>query len=297
MTKETILFADNDVRFVNTRKEFLEQNNYQVLVAHQPAHAKGILENQKVDLAILDIRMIDDNDQKDVSGLTLAKEVAPEVPKIILTGFPTWEAVKEALGPDINGISLATDFLSKQEGAGALLRAVDLTLNRSYLKTHLFQSFELVSIMELPQRISELGPEEASNRLQESFDDTSKELTQYREQENQRAAQYHFWGLLTSIVGMCLVAISVVLILVKVAEPSILPLIVGAISQAASILFFNREEKAYKRVNTYFKQLNELNNLGNLLTICESLQAEADREEYKKKIIDKVTNRWFTDQP
>lgn len=293
MNGEVILFADNDPRFLKVRKEFLEKEGFQVIPATDPIETKRILEEGRVELAILDIRLIDDTDGRDISGLTLAKETARSVPKIILTGFPTWEAVRDALGTDLDGLPPAVDFISKEEGPEAMLRAVDLTLHRPQLKANLLRAFEVASLMALPWRIADLGPEEASRRFHKSFEVTSEQLTKYREQENRRASQCHLWGLLMAILGMLLVLASAILILLGQVAPTTLPLVGSTLSEAVSILFFVREDSAYKRVSTYFAQLNELNNLGNLLTICDSLQSPSDREEYKKKIIDKVIEKWF----
>lgn len=293
MSKGVILFADNNPRFLKVRKEFLEKEGYQVIPAADPAEARRILEQKQVDLAILNIRLVDDTDQKDISGLTLAKETARSVPKIMLTGFPTWKAVREALGPDLDGVPAAVDFVSKAEGPEAMVQAVDLTLRRPQLKANLLHAFEVVTLMALPWRIADLGSEEASRRFQKSLETTSDQLTKHREQENRRASQYHFWGLSMAIVGMLLVLTSAVLILLGRVAPTTLPLVGSALSEAVSVFFFIREDLAHKRVKTYFTQLNELSYLGNLLAICDTLQSPSDREECKKKIIDKVLEAWF----
>jgi DNA-binding NtrC family response regulator len=124
MTKATILFADNDPEFLKTRSEFLEQHGYQIILAFEPIEAKRIIEQGQVDLAILDLRLINDDDEKDLSGLSVAKESVPSVPKIILTRFPTVEAVREALRPALDGLPPAVNFVAKQEGPQALLAVV-----------------------------------------------------------------------------------------------------------------------------------------------------------------------------
>lgn len=124
MPKATILFADNDPDFLKTRSEFLEQEGYQVVFAADPTEARRKLEAGGIDLAILDIRLLDDDDEKDVSGLTLAKEVARTVSKIILTGFPSFDYVREALRPQPDGLPAAVGFVAKEEGPEALLQAV-----------------------------------------------------------------------------------------------------------------------------------------------------------------------------
>lgn len=293
MTKGVILFADNDPVFLKVRKEFLEAEGYQVLSATDPAEARRLLEREPVELVILDIRLVDDSDDHDISGLSLAKEMNRSIPKIILTGFPTWETVREALGSHLDGLPLALDFISKQEGPEALLLTIDWTIHQPQLRANILDTFEIHTLMALPRRLVDLGPEEASSRLQRSFEITSEQLTQYREQENRRASQYHFWGLTMATMGMMLVLVSAVLILMGQIAPTTLPLIGGAISEAVGVLFFVREDSAFKRVSGYFARLNELNNLGNLITICDSLQSPISREEYKKKIIDKVVEKWF----
>ena len=296
MRNATILFADNDESYLRIRQKFLEQEGYKVNTSTNPVDAKRILENEKIDLAILDIRLLNDNDEKDISGLVLAKETAPLVPKIILTGFPTYDAVREALGPNMDGIPPAVDFIAKQEGPEIMLRAVRLAffmMLRPDLQSNLLHAFETQSIMDLPNQINLLGSEEASHRLHRSFDDTTRQLTEYREQENRRASRYHSVGLLISAIGMLFVFTSIILMFLGYVTFTRLPLIASVISEAVSILFFVREDAAYKRVNMYFSQLNELNNLGNLLTICDSLVIPTDRDEYKKKIIDIVVEKWF----
>jgi len=123
--KATILFADNDPDFLTTRKEFLEQAGYSVITASDPVEARQKLEIGGIDLAILDIRLKDDDDDRDTSGLMLAKKIAREVPKIILTNFPTFDYVRDALRPQLDGSPVAIDFLSKVEGVTALLTTVE----------------------------------------------------------------------------------------------------------------------------------------------------------------------------
>jgi DNA-binding response OmpR family regulator len=120
-----ILFADNDRDFLETRSEFLETEGYAVLKASSPQEARDVLDRKRVHLAILDIRLTDDSDG-DISGLELAQEDAyRSLPKIMLTGFPTVEAVKTALKPVLDRMPPAVDFISKKRGADALIEAIE----------------------------------------------------------------------------------------------------------------------------------------------------------------------------
>jgi DNA-binding response OmpR family regulator len=124
-----ILFADNDPFFLKVRAEFLEKAGFEVLRAHSVEEAERILRDELIHLAIFDIRLTDDNDEKDISGLVLAKTKAYRaVPKIMLTGFPTYQQVREALGPSLDSTTPAIDFLAKDEGPEAMIGAVEKAL-------------------------------------------------------------------------------------------------------------------------------------------------------------------------
>jgi CheY-like chemotaxis protein len=125
-----VLFVDNNPDFRATRARFLHAH-YHVLEAGSAQEAEQLLQEQWIHLAILDIRLEDDNDDKDISGLLLAQEEAYcLLPKIMLTSYPTVEAARAALGPALDGLPPAVDFLRKEEGPEALLRAIEDAFTR-----------------------------------------------------------------------------------------------------------------------------------------------------------------------
>ncbi|MBI2759792.1 MAG: nucleotide-binding protein [Chloroflexi bacterium] len=128
MAKITILFVDNDVNFLSGRKERLVKNGYQVISASSPKKAWEILGQRKVDLVILDIRLNDDTDERDVSGLKLAKEIAAlQLPIIVLTAYPVPEYIIEILRIVGDASSLKVDIVGKQEGYEAMSLAISRT--------------------------------------------------------------------------------------------------------------------------------------------------------------------------
>jgi DNA-binding response OmpR family regulator len=133
MGKRRILVIDNDKAFLDTRAEFLEKAGYKVLRAYTLEQAHALLTSAHVHLAILDIRMVDDDDEKDVSGLVLAKGIAPTMPVIILTGFPTVAAAREALRPQLTGLPTAVDFISKEQGPEVMIQAVEEALGHAHI--------------------------------------------------------------------------------------------------------------------------------------------------------------------
>ncbi|HRQ41062.1 MAG TPA: response regulator [Chloroflexota bacterium] len=125
-TTRRILLADNDPVSLALHQEFLEQHGYEVVTAVNPLEAWSALVEQQVDLAIIDIRLQDDLDDKDTSGLRLARAFmnGHAAPRIIITSYATVDTVRDALQPNGNGVRPAVSFITKQEGLNQLLTAV-----------------------------------------------------------------------------------------------------------------------------------------------------------------------------
>lgn len=126
-----VLLVDNDLGFLETRAEFLTDAGYVVVTAATLEEAERVLRDGRVHLAIIDIRMVNNQDRQDVSGLTLAKKSEYRmIPKIILTDFPELETACESLRADLCGLPPAVDYVSKKEGAQALIQAVNRSFSR-----------------------------------------------------------------------------------------------------------------------------------------------------------------------
>jgi len=120
-----ILFVDNDPDFLNTRAEFLKREGYEIFKALTISEAAWFLENANIHLAIVDVRMQDDDDERDVSGLSLVtQEVYRSVHRIILTGHPSTDTARIALKPQPSGRGLAIDYLKKEDAPETFIQAV-----------------------------------------------------------------------------------------------------------------------------------------------------------------------------
>ncbi len=121
-----ILMADNNPPFLATRSDYLEQAGHTVIRAGNPADAEYVLRNVYVHAAVLDVRMIDEDDDTDVSGLCLATH--PDfrnIPKLILTGFATIRHANEAMQPDAQGLPGAYGYIEKRETPEIMVRKVE----------------------------------------------------------------------------------------------------------------------------------------------------------------------------
>ena len=179
-----ILFADNDPEFLEGRSEFLQNAGYNVLRAYTLQEARRLLRDAAVHLAILDIRMRNDDDEKDMSGLLLAKDPAfGPIPKIMLTKFASYQLVREALGPNLDGLPPAVEFLAKQEGVEVMMKAVEQAFDQ-YVRIH----WDLGIQWDREQRLSFLH---LANLLQP---DLSNESVVYRADELEDLVRRLFSG-------------------------------------------------------------------------------------------------------
>jgi CheY-like chemotaxis protein len=121
--KQTLLFAENEATARDTWATVLSRAGFDVRRAANPQQARDILHSGEIDLAVLDLRLVDDDDPADFSGLEVATDRAfRHIPKILLTAYPvSYEQLRRAVGPAIDDLPSAVAFVDKSEGAEALL--------------------------------------------------------------------------------------------------------------------------------------------------------------------------------
>ena len=129
MQDVNILIADNDTDALAIYAEYLRADGYNVLEASSVEGARAVLNANRVNLAIFDLRLTDDS-EADRSGLLLAREVARSIPKLILTKWPAYEDVRDALKLDDKSLPPAVDFLDKRDGLERLGEAVRQALDK-----------------------------------------------------------------------------------------------------------------------------------------------------------------------
>lgn len=86
MTKGRIIFVTNDY---DTREHYRRLlDNYELLIFNDSEITSKELRHSHPDIVIIDLRLVDEDDDKDYSGLDLAKKLSRDIPKIILTDHP-----------------------------------------------------------------------------------------------------------------------------------------------------------------------------------------------------------------
>jgi len=167
-----ILFADNDPDFLETRSESLEKAGYKIVKATSVAEAEKYLREMWTPIAILDIRLENDDDDKDASGLTLVNaDFTRSITKIILTNFKT-PLARDLVRAGQRGRPLAIDIVEKQEGPDALLRVIHEALTyHIHINWSLTLDWRATSAFDLVSRIEPgLEGERLLNRAEELED-------------------------------------------------------------------------------------------------------------------------------
>ena len=87
MKRPCILVADNLEEYVGQVRQYLERHGYSTSGTSTAEETRAVFRKDPVDLALIDVRMVEEGDKNDRSGLEIASNCAPEVPKIILTAY------------------------------------------------------------------------------------------------------------------------------------------------------------------------------------------------------------------
>lgn len=125
-----ILVVDDVEDWQKTLSGMLADEGYKVKTVGDRRSALESLEADGFDLAVIDVRL-DETDEADIGGLGLAREIKdefPDLPVIIVTGYPSLETIRQALQPDEQGKTLAVDFVLKAD-VGELVGIVNHRLS------------------------------------------------------------------------------------------------------------------------------------------------------------------------
>ncbi len=96
---------------------------FKIATASSVAEAKNQLAQYEFDLAIIDIRL-DESDENNTDGLTLMKFIRSHYARtqvIIITSYANLETVRRAMRPDQSGARPAVDYLEKSKFLTELL--------------------------------------------------------------------------------------------------------------------------------------------------------------------------------
>ncbi len=117
--KYTILIVDDDEQVLKSLKIWLKNEGFKIETATDRAQAIKIIEKKKIDVVLLDLRLIDD------SGINVIKRLTAFDKKlkiIILTGYPSFDTAVEAMKTG------ACDYVSKGSPNEKILKIINNAL-------------------------------------------------------------------------------------------------------------------------------------------------------------------------
>jgi CheY-like chemotaxis protein len=265
--KEVILFADNDADSRKSWGRILMRAGYDVQLARNPEEARDILDRMEIDVAVLDLRLVDDKDKNDISGLLLAKEEKyRQVPKIILTAFQTgYRNLRDVLGSLMEDIPPAVAFVHKDEGPQALIETIQ--------KTRVFWP-----------------------RLRLSTAKVSEQIKSDHESTRQQARLNYIATFTLSILGSIIIFAGIGLAWSNQLTIGIVGTTGGVIIEVLSYLFFHRVTLSNDRMDNYHKELLQTYWLEFLLATCEELPSK-NRVACMEQAITIATKNWLASSP
>lgn len=186
-----ILLADDNKDFRETWGEFLRNEGYVVVMAGSPSEAEAALGTEQIDLAILDVRLKDNDDELDLSGLEVASMAPSSTHVIIATDYPTVEIVRTAMRR-LNGHRLADEFIYKPDPEDTFLEVVKRVLPPSPVNPSTSRDEEITKLYEklASLRRDESLATEGGPEIEREFQKTFARLRelQLQEAEEFRAA-------------------------------------------------------------------------------------------------------------
>jgi len=264
-----ILVADNEEDSMKTLVEILKGQYPFLVYATNPHDAQTILNADAVDVAILDLRLTNDLNDHDISGLTVAKSTNPAIPKILVTKFENEPAMRKALGANVDGLPSAIAFLYWGELADQLLPKVALALeiNKSRFRR---------------------SQDQISERLTDDYDHAKM------------VAHIHIWlSFLLSIIFVVPVAYGVLQLHTATSKTdgalAMVFILIGSLgAEITNYIVAKKLEFLYERVDRFHTELLQASKLDQMLALCDEIDETSERRHFKASILDAVLERWKT---
>lgn len=131
LNSKHILIVDMEDRFINAVGRYLEHENFIVHIAQDAYTAQALVKQMRIHIALVSVSLLNTRDSKDWSGIQLAINLSPYTRVIMTAQQPTFEMVRQALAPRINGAAPAYEFVRKEEGIAPLLTTIHKVMNIS----------------------------------------------------------------------------------------------------------------------------------------------------------------------
>lgn len=116
----SILVVDDELLIRDLLYDFFHGQGWEIALAENGEKALRIIESKKVDLVLTDLKM------PDMDGMTLTKQLReshPEIPVVVMTGYPSVDTAVEALRNKV------ADYIVKPFNINRLYKLVEAKVN------------------------------------------------------------------------------------------------------------------------------------------------------------------------
>lgn len=261
-----ILVADNEAQWLSDMCRIIESNGYGVIRAGNPKEALAVLGRHQADVAVLDLRLKNDKNKYDISGLEVAADSDRTIPKIIVSSFASEEAVIQGLKIDIDSYPAIVEFVQKGEIQKKLIPSIEKAL-----------------------RLKDTWSVAAQTKISKQLNDDYRAA--------RRDARIHYWVSLGISVAFAFVIFYGAYKLHKETATSSLPILLSIIgilvAEIMNHLFNRKLEFLYGRVERYHSELLQTDRFAQLLGMSYGIKDERTREEYKLSLFKAATNQWL----
>lgn len=122
MHPNTILVVDDELLIRDLLYDFFQGQGWNIAVAENGERALEILDKQEIDVVLTDLKM------PDMDGIALTqklRESHPDLPVVIMTGYPSVDSAVEALRIRV------ADYIIKPFNINRLYKTVELQVRQS----------------------------------------------------------------------------------------------------------------------------------------------------------------------
>lgn len=121
MDKPSILVVDDELLIRDLLYDFFSEHGWEISIAENGQKACEILSQKKVDIVLTDLKM------PEMDGLTLTSlvmEEYPDIPVVIMTGFPSVDSAVSALRKKV------ADYIIKPFNINQLYKTVERNIKQ-----------------------------------------------------------------------------------------------------------------------------------------------------------------------
>jgi ActR/RegA family two-component response regulator len=259
-----ILIADNNADWLKSLTGIVQDGGFSIISASTRRGAEAVLSKREADVAVLDLRLEDDTDDYDISGIEIAEKSDRMVPKIIVSEFGSVTDAAQSLKIDIDGYPQIVDFVKKTDISTDLIRSIE-------------RAIKIKDAWHATAQVRLL------NQLRTDYDDAREE------------AKVHYKvSLILSVAFAVPILVGAVLLHSTHGSLSVLFAVMGVlVAEFTNYLFNKKLDFLFARADRFHAERLQINRFEELLESSYKIKDEKAREAFKVALFYAGANQWI----